>query len=550
MLPTVILLLLLLFPGLAIAAGPGQAADTNHLGHYMTLLVLQVAVIITAARLGNNLIRRLRMPPVLGELIAGMLIGPYLLGAIPLPGLAHGLFPLPVNGHLPVSPELYGLATIGSIILLFTAGLETDIKMFLRFSLAGSLVGIGGVVFTFALGIFTGMWLWDTDFLDPGPLFLGVMSTATSVGVSTRILSDRRKMDSPEGVTIMAGAVIDDILGIILLAVILGYCFSIQQSGSIAWSAIGFIALKAVLVWVGITAAGLALSRRLSAFLKRARSEQIMTIIAFAMALLLAGLFELLGLAMIIGAFVMGLIFANTDLQYLLHERLRELHLFFVPLLFTVMGMLIDVRILFEPAIVIPGSIYALGAIIAKLFGCALPALLLNFNFHGALRVALGMVPRCEVILIIAGVGLSHGFIDKSIFGAAVILIFMSMLTAPPALNHLLKSSKEATRSKMVTDDRVVLNYRYPSAAITEIFVQEILKHFREQNFFVTTNRLDVIVHRIGRDHTSISMFQEPLAITIKIAADEVQFTREIVFQVYASVGRTFERMEWVERPS
>ena len=183
----------------------------------VTNLVLQMGVIIFAARLGGNLAKKAGISSVLGELIAGIIIGPFALGSLPLPGFPSGFFPV-YSESLAVTPELYSFSMVASIILLFASGLETDLTLFLRYSVAGGIIGIGGVAFSFVLGDLAAMALFQTHFMDTRCLFLGIMSTATSVGITARILSDKREMDSPEGVTILASAVFDDVLGIILLA--------------------------------------------------------------------------------------------------------------------------------------------------------------------------------------------------------------------------------------------------------------------------------------------------------------------------------------------
>ena len=151
----------------------------------------------------------------LAEILAGVLIGPYMLGGIPIIGFSHGLFPLPLNYEIPVSPELYGIASIASILLLFMAGLGTDLKLFVRYSFAGSLIGIGTALTSFTLGLVTAANFLNLDVTHPLPLFMGVLCTTTSVDITVRILSENKKLDAPESVTIMAGAVIDNILSII-----------------------------------------------------------------------------------------------------------------------------------------------------------------------------------------------------------------------------------------------------------------------------------------------------------------------------------------------
>jgi Kef-type K+ transport system membrane component KefB len=288
-------------------------ASANHeeIVERMPNLVMQLGIIIFAARIGSILFEKMKIPGVLGELFIGILIGPYLLGAIPIVGFPNGIFGS-ANHSFPIQPELYGISIVASIILLFLSGLETDIDMFIKFSLAGSIIGISGIVFSFVTGAVTAMYFLNLSFFDPKCLFLGIMSTATSVGITARILSERKKTDTPEGVTIMAGAVIDDVLGVILLAIVMGISVLSMSGGRISWSKIGFLAFKEIGIWLGFTLLGLYFAHKIGRFLKRFKNHIVFSILAFSFALVIAGLFERAGLAMIIGAYVVGFTLSKT----------------------------------------------------------------------------------------------------------------------------------------------------------------------------------------------------------------------------------------------
>ena len=242
----------------AVTAYAGTGGDSGgDMPHRMMTLVVQLGVILIAARLGNILFRRLKLPGVAGELTTGILIGPYVLGAVPLRllGFPDGLFHVSediILAGIPVSPELYGVCAVASVLLLFMVGLETDIGLFMRYSVVGSLVGIGGAAVSFILGdlaavVFFRVFLGQAEgFLSAPCLFLGIITTATSVGITARLLSEQRKLDSPEGVTILAGAVFDDVLGIVLLAIGMGVIAASHGPGDIDWGRIVIIAVKAV----------------------------------------------------------------------------------------------------------------------------------------------------------------------------------------------------------------------------------------------------------------------------------------------------------------
>ncbi|HKJ85736.1 MAG TPA: cation:proton antiporter, partial [Spirochaetia bacterium] len=182
---------------LAETTSDAHGVDAGHsLEHRMTMLALQIGIILFAGYFGSRLARRLKVPVILGELVAGILIGPFALGTISLPGYPDGLFPRVANS-LSISPELYGFAVVASIVLLFLMGLQTDLRLFLRFALKGSVVGLGGAILSVVVGLLIGWLMLGAGPGDPRSLFLGVVAIATSVDITGRILSERHKMASP-----------------------------------------------------------------------------------------------------------------------------------------------------------------------------------------------------------------------------------------------------------------------------------------------------------------------------------------------------------------
>lgn len=545
-LKSVILLLCILFvPVFVIASGENHENDILHL---MTNLVFQLAVIIFAARIGANIFSKLKMPSVLGELVAGVIIGPYLLGSIPLPGFPHGLFSIPQGSAIPVSSELYGLATIASILLLFLAGLETDLNLFLQFSIVGSCVGIGGIIASFFLGAFTAMYFLNMPLMSPACLFLGVISTATSVGITARILSQRRNMDSPEGVTILAGAIIDDVIGIILLSIVIGIA-TVSKGSGIEWGNIGLISIKAIGVWLSFTIVGLMLSHKISNFLKIFQSKVVFTILSLGLALFIAAIFEKAGLAMIIGAYIMGLVLSKTDISYVIQNVLNPLEIFFVPIFFTVTGMLVDVRTFLNKEVIVFGFVYSIFAVLAKLIGCGVPSLMLNFNSLGALRIGLGMIPRGEVALIIASIGLSHGILDEKIFGVAIMMTLITTIIAPPILDITLKSRKKGTRKDPKTPPTEATFFDFPTPELTELLVNHVLEYFRDEDFFINMMELECKIYQIRKDKISIKLFYYPNKIVFKTAKEDVTLIRTIVYEAFLKLHEVIENLKSIAKP-
>ena len=541
----------ILLPSLALASD-AAAGHAPSMTHRMMMLAIQLGVIVIAARFGNILFTRLKLPGVVGELMTGVLIGPYVLGGIAIPGFPDGLFHVPASvavGNIPVSPELYGICAVASVVLLFLVGLETDIGLFMRYSLAGSLVGIGGVVTTFLLGdvmamLFSPM-LFDEQlgFFDAPCLFLGIISTATSVGITARILSERRKLDSPEGVTILAGAVIDDVLGMILLAIGMGIITASGASGGIDWGHIGLIAFKSISVWLVATAIGLLASLKISGMLKMFGDRSAIAVMALGLAMILAGLFEEAGLAMIIGAYVMGLSLSRTDLSHVIQEKLHPLYVFLVPVFFTVMGMLVDVRVLASKEVLLFGMLYTVVAAAAKVVGCGLPALFVNFNLRGALRIGAGMLPRGEVTLIIAGVGLAAGVLNPKIFGVVVFMTFCAALIAPPALVHMFKGSESGVRKEVGGGDSSELIFSFPSFMAAELLVGKLMQAFEAEGFFVHTISRDERLYQLRKEDTVIGFQHRDADIVFDVKAPQVPFINTAMVEVVAELERTIREL-------
>jgi Kef-type K+ transport system membrane component KefB len=399
----------------------------------VSVLVLQLAVILLAAKLGAEIAERwLRQPPVLGELAAGMLIGPYALGGAPLP-LLGPLFPPPATGagpgQLPVSTELYALGQVAAVVLLFVAGLETDFGQFLRFGLAAGAVAVSGVVLPFALGAGATVALGlAAGPLEPAALFMGAVLTATSVGITARVLADLGRLDTPEGVTILAAAVIDDVLGILVLAMVVG----LATAGTVAPVELGLVGLRALVFWLLLVAIAILVAEPLARLFARFRGEGALVPLVLAVGFLGAAAAQAAGLALIIGAYSMGLAFSRVRTAAALRHALRPVYHLLVPIFFVVIGMLVDLPAM--SAVLLFGAVITLLAILGKVVGCGAIALAVGFNRLGALRVGLGMLPRGEVALIIAGVGLTAGAIHRELFGVAVMMTMVTTLLAPPLL--------------------------------------------------------------------------------------------------------------------
>lgn len=419
----------------------------------ITRLIIQLAFILATAKLFGEVFQRwFKMPPVLGELGAGIVIGPFALGGIDIPwigalfaqtnNLVHGV----ESVAMPIPDALWSIAQIGSIVLLFVAGLETNLGQFLKYAKSASIVAVGGVVLPFMLGIFLTVWFGFADGLtDVRALFVGVVMTATSIGITVRVMGDLNRLGTPEGVTILGAAVLDDVVGILMLTVVIG----ISSTGEFAASSVGITVVKTFGFWIALTCIGLLLSRHISNFLDKFKVAGATLVLSLAIAFLAAALSKSVGLEFIIGAFSIGLALSGTELAHRLESQLSAVYAVLVPIFFVVMGMMVDFGSMGE--VWQFGLVISMAAVIGKVGGSGLPAFFAGFNRLGAIRIGVGMLPRGEVALVMGGIGMSAGLLDPGLYGVAILMTIITTAIAPPMLALLFRSDVSGVRTESVT---------------------------------------------------------------------------------------------------
>ncbi len=257
---------------------------------------------------------------------------------------------------------------------------------------------------------------------------MGAILSATSIGITARVLSDLRRLDTPEGVTILGAAVLDDVLGIIALAIVGG----IASAGTISLGAIGSIAGKAFGFWIGLTAATLLLAKPLERWIGKVQYAGATLGLGLAIAFACSGAAEGFGLAFIIGAYSVGLGLSQTKMAHKLMKDLQPVSDFIVPIFFATLGMLVNFEAMFSDwRVVLFGLVVTAAAIVGKVIGCGSAANATGFNLRGAYRIGVGMMPRGEVALIVAGIGLSRQIIGANVFGVSIMMTLLTTVLAP-----------------------------------------------------------------------------------------------------------------------
>ncbi|MES2304345.1 MAG: cation:proton antiporter [Gemmatimonadota bacterium] len=380
----------------------------------MMTLFLVLAGLVTAARLGGALAQRLGQPTVLGELLVGVLLGPSLLG------LVH-----------PEDPSLHLLSEFGVVILLFQIGLHTDLRQLIKVGGAASAVAGVGVAVPFGLGFLAAELFGLT--LIPA-LVCGAALTATSVGISARILGDVGELDSVEGRTVLGAAVLDDVIGLVILAVVAG----MVNGGEI--STVGI--LKTVALALGFLVVAIVIGRfvvpRIFAALHNVPVPGTTGAIAVAFALALAAIAEKSGSAPIIGAFAAGLVLHETPQRQVIEEASAALGHFFVPVFFVSVGAAVDLSAMRDPAALgLGGALLAIG-IAGKFVAGYAPYWLPMRNA----MVGVAMIPRGEVGLIFAQMGLATGALTPALFGALMMMVIGTTIITPVWLSYLVRGTR------------------------------------------------------------------------------------------------------------
>jgi Kef-type K+ transport system membrane component KefB len=393
------------------------------------MLPVAIASILVAAKLGGDVAERLKQPAVLGELLFGVA-----LGNLELAGL--GWF-----REVAADTAVQGLASLGAILLLFEVGLESTVDDMRKVGGRATLVATLGVVAPWLLGVGVARLALP----DRGPevaIFLGAALTATSVGITARVLRDLGRSQTKEARIILGAAVIDDVLGLVILAAVTSLVKAVDAGTSLSVGGLAVILLKAVAFLGASLWLGQKLAPRLFAGASRLRGQGVLLATALAFCFGLAFVASEIGLAGIVGAYAAGLVLDRvhyrdfTDRgEHPVEELLRPLTQLLVPVFFVVMGMQVELGALAQPGIPLLAALLIVAAVLGKQ-ACSLGALGTGFD---ALSIGIGMIPRGEVGLIFASIGLTltiggKAVVDPSLYAALVAMVLATTVMTPPLL--------------------------------------------------------------------------------------------------------------------
>ena len=379
-------------------------------------VLISLALLLFAAKLFAELFNKLRLPVVLGELVAGIVIGPFALGSLPI-----------FNGEpiVILNETVRQIGEIAGIVILFIAGLHITPREFLKGGAASFTIGACGVIVPFLLGYYV-FTIFGLDGLQS--VLIATALTATSIAISVSVLTELGKMQTKEARLILGAAIVDDILAIAVLSVVV----TMVQTGNMAPNItdIIFLILKILGIFAALLIGAVIIIPKIlnteKLWKAKGSVEGIVTASFFGASAVAA----LVGLSPIVGAFSVGMAVASTKIIKRVEEYVDKLEIIFAPLFFAIIGAQVNLTgvnldVLFLSAIII------VVAIISKLAGCGLPATIFLRDKSRAMRVGIGMISRGEVGLIVAGIGVSSGVLSSNVYTAIIIMVAVTTLITP-----------------------------------------------------------------------------------------------------------------------
>jgi len=377
-------------------------------------MLLDLLLIFAGAKIMGEIFERLKQPPVIGEILAGILLGPYVFGLI------H-------PSDMDTSSVYRVLAEIGVIILLFTVGLRVRIDEMMKVGLTSLVVATLGVILPFFFGY---LYTLTVEQSTIEAMFIGAAMVATSVGITARVFADLGILDSRVAKVMLGAAVIDDILGLLVLAVVTGV-----GKGAISYLKIALITLEAVGFVLFIVIIGKKLVFRVAPRLNFIKSRNAPFILAILFCLGLSAVASYIDLAAIVGAFMAGMVLAELNLEFNFSLKFESLYQFLVPFFFVLMGLQVDLSVFTKFNLIGAALILTAFAIVGKLVGCGIGAL--SLGWKEAAVVGVGMVPRGEVGMIVASLGLGMGAISSDLYSIVIFMVVATTILTPPILARM-----------------------------------------------------------------------------------------------------------------
>lgn len=511
--------------------------------------ILQFGVLVFAAKIGGRLFDKWRLPQVLGELLAGVAVGPFLLGGLALPFFPNGLMSDAASIFTAQGP-VYGILTLSLVVLFFLIGLDTDLRQIRRPPAGGVAAGIGGFAMSFIITlaileklapVLTGKagWHWTS----PQALLTATVVSVSSVGVVARILSARLRLETPAGGVALAAAMSNNVVGIFLFTVFSGATWTTATPHHAAFS-ISSVTFRALTGFGLVALCGFPIARYVNGLALREKSYTGAFVVSAASLLIASGVMGALGLSVMSGAYMMGVAFSSTDLRHEIRERLDFVNVVMVPACFAALGMQIDPNLLANAHVVWATVIFAAGAALAGMAGFALPAVFAELNAAGSLRVGVASLARGQLSLALLAAVTGLAVLPSGIFLAVVVLVIASCVFAPLLTDCAFARGGNGTRKNYVVPDPVKITFRFPSHQAAMLMINRAVAIFEDDGFYAHLLNRHQMLYRISREAQVIHLQEQNGDVIFECSERERPLVNTVMMELSSGIEQSLRELQ------
>lgn len=512
--------------------------------------ILQLGVLVFVAKMGGRLFHRWKLSRVLGEVAAGLLVGPLLLGGLSLPVFPEGLMNDAATLFRAQDP-MYGVITIALVVFFFLAGLNTDVRQFRRSTAGGIAAGLGGFALCFAgtLAVLVAAapvlsggtaWGWTT----PQALLVCTAVSVSSVGMLARMLSARQRLESPAGQVALTAALTDNVAGLFLFTVFSGTLTAVARGAEPGLHLLASMTARTLLGVALVALCGVPVARFVNGLALRERTYTSAFAVSAACLLIAGGVMGAMGLSVMSGAYVMGLVFSTTDLRHEIRERLDFVSLVLVPVCFAALGMQLDLRLLGAPALLAGMAGFVLAAAAAKAVGAALPALWADLNGRGCLRVGAGVMPRGELTLALLAAIAGMAVLPPGVLFGSVLLVAVTSLCVPGLVRRLFETGGNGTRKPFAVPEPVRIAFQFPSHQAAMLMINRAVEIFEDDGFYAHRLNRYQVLYRISREAQVIHLRGQEGEVVFECSERERPLINAVMLELSSGVEQSLRELQ------
>jgi len=542
------------FLALMMGAASAMAGEDGSAAHGWVVpsarFILQLGVLVFVAKMGGRLFHRWHLPRVLGEMSAGLLVGPYLLGGLALPLFPDGLM-RDAGALLSAHGPMYGVVTISLVVFFFLVGLDTDLRQ-IRYSPAGGIAaGLGGFALCFFAALaalvavaprLTGAaaWTWTS----PQALLVSTAVSVSSVGMLARTLAARQRLESPAGNVALAAALTDNAAGLFLFTVFSGACAAADKGAVPGFDLLVSMSLRSAIGFAIVAACGFPIARFVNGLALREKNYTSAFAVSAASLLIAGGVMGSMGLSVMSGAYVMGIAFSTTDLRHEIRERLDFVSVVLVPACFAAVGMQLDLSLLGDTAMLAGLAAFVALALAAKGVGSALAAGVADLNGLGCLRVGVASLPRGELSLAVLAAVVGMAALPAGVLFGGALLVAVTCACGPALAGLTFARGGNGTRKNVALPESVKVTFHLPSHQAAQLLVNRAVEIFEDDGFYAHRLNRHQVLYRISREAQVIHLQSVGGEVTFECSERERPLVNAVMLELSSGVEQSLRELQ------